>query len=250
MNLNKWKEAVVNLKLLDDENQKQGVGSALYIKDGAKKYLFTVKHAFIDENTGRFFTQLSRYEKLNEYKQLTAGDKIIKDIDFNDNSYVVYEDDIPSLDLAILSLNNPKTKEFDKNLVAAGYKPIELKEIIVKEPKEGDKVTLVGYPLIPLYVEDLRNIDASLPFCTFGFVSANHIDMKCFMADIFNFPGFSGCPAIYKDKVVGFVGGQASTPIVDKSKQEIGEVRHSMAYIKKSSHILKLFQEFKKSEPN
>ena len=125
----------------------------------------------------------------------------------------------PEVDLAVISLKDPRLQRFSDDLLNAGHEPIGLHDLADGPSSEGVELVSIGFPEATAVVgeQSLHPASAhwasravSLPVSSFGRVAMSHPALPFFWADISLYPGNSGGPVIEEDKLVGIVSSQAT----------------------------------------
>jgi len=213
-------------------------GSAIYVKDGSKRYLITAKHVLLDKALGLqkiyenktgianwsnnlesiYSAILIRTPLDYNLRSQKFNDKYVTNDNFNikpnDRPYIFIPDSTGD-DIAIVSLQEKNYNGLDKILQEDGYQPISV-DLISTSPKieVGDEVFTVGFPesisvtgiTSPIKNDNLR-IELVSPFTTFGRVAMNNNAFNSFYVDITIIYGNSGGPVILDNKLIGIISG-------------------------------------------
>jgi hypothetical protein len=282
MKLEEWKKAVVHLEAAADEatfeermaspllggRDLRFGGTALYVRDGEKRYLVTARHVLTDPEVaarglldlaardlsdeqqrkivdGWIFGVVFRVPGLDEFKSNpTATPEFLMDLGAGDPRTAPYSFSTQYIDLAVISFNGERsttTERFAADLDRAGYRAVPLEQVGDEPTAEGAEIFSVGFPATSVLGErDLHPAQAywaskvvSLPVFAFGRVAMLHSGLDSFWGDISIYPGSSGGPVVQDDRLVGIVSEQAS----------VEEVRVPYARITKARHIRTLIAE-------
>jgi hypothetical protein len=282
MKLEQWKQAVVHLEAAADEatfeeraaspllggRDLRFGGTALYVRDGEKRYLVTARHVLTDPEVaarslpdlaarglsdeqqrtiieGWIFGVVFRVPGLDEFKSNpTATPEFLMDLGAGDPRRAPYSFSSQYIDLAVISFNGPgstATGRFAADLDRAGYRPVPLEHVGDEPTAEGAEILSVGFPAASVLGEqDLHPAQAywaskfvSLPVFAFGRVAMLHSGLDSFWGDISTYPGAGGGPVVQDERLVGIVSAQAS----------VEDVRIPYARITKARHIRALIEE-------
>ena len=282
MKLEEWKQAVVHLEAAADEasfeeraaspllvgRELRFGGTALYVRDGEKRYLVTARHVLTDPEVaaralsdlaahglsdeqqreiidGWIFGVIFRVPGLDEFRSNpTATPEFLMDLGAGDHRTAPYSYAPHYIDLAVISFNglsSTATERFAADLDRAGYRAMPLEHVGDEPAAEGAEIFSVGFPAASVLGErDLHPAQAywaskfvSLPVFAFGRVAMLHPDLDSFWGDISTYPGVGGGPVVEDDRLVGIVSGQAS----------VEDVRIPYARITKARHIRALIEE-------
>lgn len=224
-------------------------GTALFIIHEKRRYLVTARHVIYDkhfadlefeeakkESEGASELERDRHlkskqEELNNKVfhtifRVPSIDELIKGQSVEESlsglatglsSWAPYTYSDPSLDLAIISLDQ-RNSGFAEELLSRGYIPIPSSDIADGPDQEGDELLAIGFPATSrLHQTNLSKEEAhwqsryhSLPISSFGRVAMVHNNIPFFWADISIYPGNSGGPVIASNRLVGIVSQQAT----------------------------------------
>lgn len=257
-------------------------GTALFISHNGKRYLLTARHVLFDEISAKgylnfeekavanypediknkrlqdarerslntIFNYIFRVPSLDEVfsgKKVTEQKSLIcLSAGLADSLPYVFSH--PDLDLAVISLDNYKTKDFADELEALGYNPISSDLIENGPTEEGADIFTVGFPgaTSRIGTSNLDSVSAhwasnyfSLPVFSWGRVSMLHTLLPFYWCDMSIYPGNSGGPVIENGRLVGVVSAQAVLPI-DVLPQIT--TRIPFAKIIKTSFVTKLIE--------
>lgn len=289
----KWKKAVVHLecvandltreireKLLSGQitqqqwgqfrkRENRSQGTAIFLKDGEKKYLVTAKHVVEDRSSGYPDYLCSLIFLVQRYGQPIENDpEIIMNINAGVTKMRPFVLSNDERDLAVISLNDSSTEDFCEFLIKQGYEPIDIAEIEnnSSELSEGDDVYAIGFPNTSLLQErELSQAEAhwqskfiSNPLFSFGKIAMN-TDLDFMWVDISIYPGNSGGPVIKDGKLIGIVSSQSiilgesitqsGNPVyVGDGEQVFSEIRIPFANVIKSHLILDLLEELNQKD--
>lgn len=282
MRLELWKQAVVHLEaaadeatfeermaspLLEGRDIRFG-GTALYVRDGEKRYLVTARHVLTDPEVaarglpdlaarglsdeqqrriidGWIFGVIFRVPGLDEFKaNPTATPEFLMNLGAGVPRMAPYSFSSQYIDLAVISFNgqsSTSTERFAADLDRAGYRAVPLEQVGDEPTAEGAEIFSVGFPGVSVLGErDLHPAQAywaskfvSLPVFAFGRVAMLHSGLDSFWGDISIYPGNSGGPVVQDGRLVGIVSEQAS----------VEDVRIPYARITKAKHIRALIEE-------
>lgn len=227
-------------------------GTALYVKDGSKKYLITAKHVLLDSALTRqkLYEQSHQLLKPGEsveaiYSRISIRTPIDYARNNNINNRAVYNYEHLSAklqpyillpdggdnDLAIISLQEKNYKLLDAILQQDGYQPIAIDKIFSDEDlSTGEDVYTIGFPE-NISVVGKVNLPASTqmyqlnqvvsPFTTFGKVSMSSAALNFFYAALPISFGNSGGPVIKDGKLVGIVSGINKYSILSDASKSV-----------------------------
>lgn len=235
-------------------------GTALYIADGARRYLVTARHVLFDENAANNYLKqtennLGNVPGISEHDIKYAEDTIFQIIfrvpslmEPDDHSFgarssmmnlragpidtLPYSFSSPNIDLAVISLTSadrPHVEGFDRFLQERGHVPIPYAHIGNEPSEEGADIFTVGYPADTALLKKrelhpaLTNWESSfvsIPTFAFGKVAMLHPALDYFGADMSIFSGNSGGPIVEKDRLVGVVLS-VSTSVIDGTEHRV-----------------------------
>jgi hypothetical protein len=208
-------------------------GSAVFLRDGVRRYLVTARHVLFDElNSKRsgepddltsIFPIIFRVPSFDEVRRFGEQALRLRHLmalgagPYGVSAYVFDHQN----DLAVISLDSfePQGVKFANQLEQHGYHPLPLEAVGDGPTSEGAEVFTVGFPdavslLCRLPIDSgtaaWASDAVSLPTFSFGRVGMSHPDLPFFWADMTIFPGNSGGPVVEEDRLVGIVTNQPS----------------------------------------
>lgn len=240
-------------------------GTAIFLKYDNSYYLITAKHVVFDDS---LYTTLEKIEHKEEnyYKSIFSKIILIPSAD-NWNNYLKSPPLLmnlgsgglggqpylfsENLDLAVINLDYPgKGPLFVKRLLELGYEPISISDINFKDSLEvGNEILCLGFPapmsrilnFNPISLEEREFISdyASLPVASFGKIAQYHKAKTQFLGDVSIYPGNSGGPVIFKNKLVGIISAQPVIPVDSKNSDYSASivVRIPFGYFEKAGPL-------------
>ena len=213
-------------------------GTAVYVKDGNRKYLITAKHVLLDS----VLTKEKLYDKAHQllkpgesveaiYNRISVRTPIdyARNNSINNRAVYNYEHVTSKLqpyvllpdksdnDLAIISLQEKNYKLLDDILQQDGYQPIPVDKILSGEDLSvGEDIYTIGFPEnisvvgkvdVPSNAPMYQLNQVVSPFTTFGKVSMSSTSLNFFYAAVPISFGNSGGPVIKDGHLVGIVSG-------------------------------------------
>jgi hypothetical protein len=211
-------------------------GSAIYITENGNEYLVTAKHVIYDSvmtNQVKFNQQnnpqtknwnpevpFDRVSIKTPYEAALKGKQMNEALSLSiyDTSIRPYIFSNDAEDIAIISLQSFLTDTLKTLLRDVGYLPLPISKIDSEiNISIGDDVYAIGYPAIsrigefridpPGFVRH-QLPDIVLPITCFGRIAMIHPTLDFFVADIDAYPGNSGGPIVFENRIVGIVSKQ------------------------------------------
>jgi hypothetical protein len=213
-------------------------GTAVYVKDGNRKYLITAKHVLLDSALTRqkIYEQAHQLLKPGEsveaiYSRISIRTPIeyARNNSINNRAVYNYEHvssrlqpyvllpDQSDNDIAVISLQEKNYKLLDEILQQDGYQPIPIDKI--NSPQDvnvGEDIYTIGFPEnisvvgkvnLPSKTQMFQLNQIVSPFTTFGKVSMSSASLNFFYAAVPISFGNSGGPVIKDGRLVGIVSG-------------------------------------------
>jgi S1-C subfamily serine protease len=207
-----WNELIAKREL-EEEAQR-----ALSFPEHMRQGLIT---SALERAQNVIFNIIFRVPSLDEVLAKPAYRRFLMNLGAGASSTVPYTFSDPSLDLALISLDQRDTR-FADELTAGGFVPIPSDNIADGPDEEGQEVFTIGFPSTTALLGQISQHPAqsnwssshfSLPVSSFGRVSMLHGALPFFWADMSIYPGNSGGPVVANDLLVGIVSAQALLPI-------------------------------------
>ena len=213
-------------------------GTAVYVKDGNRRYLITAKHVLLDsaltrqkmyeqaqhllkhgENAEAIYSRISVRTPIDYASHNSINNRAVynyEHLSANLQPYILLPDSADN-DLAIISLQEKNYKLLDAILQQDGYQPIAIDKVFAAEDLSvGEDIYTIGFPE-NISVVGKVNVPASTPmyqlnqvvssFTTFGKVSMSSTSLNFFYAALPISFGNSGGPVIKDGHLVGIVSG-------------------------------------------
>jgi len=227
-------------------------GTAVYVKDGNRRYLITAKHVLLDSALTRekLYQQAHQLLKRGEsieaiYSRISVRTPIDYARNNNINNRAVYNYDhvtsklqpyvlLPDQsdnDLAIISLQEKNYKLLDNILQQDGYQPIPIDKVLSGEDLDvGEDIYTIGFPEnisvvgkvdLPNSTQMYQLNQVVSPFTTFGKVSMSSSALNFFYAAVPISFGNSGGPVIKDGRLVGIVSGINKYSILSDASKSV-----------------------------
>jgi len=227
-------------------------GTAVYVKDGNRKYLITAKHVLLDSVLTRekIYEQAHRLLKPGEsveaiYSRISVRTPIeyARNNSINNRAVYNYEHVTTKLqpyvllpdqsdnDLAIISLQEKNYKLLDDILQQDGYQPIPVDKIFSNDDlSAGEDIYTIGFPEnisvvgkvdVPSNAPMYQLNQVVSPFTTFGKVSMSSTSLNFFYAAVPISFGNSGGPVIKDGHLVGIVSGINKYSILSDASKSV-----------------------------
>lgn len=155
----------------------------------------------------------------------------------------------PSLDLGIVGVPvGLQGQHFIRQLLSEGYEPITIDDIGEGNLLEGSEIFTIGFPRASYMLEldsgnkTWESSGVSEPLASFGHVGLSHPLLPFFWADMSVYPGNSGGPIIFENKLAGIVSANA---VIETEGDDPRGMRIPFAKIVKAQYFEGLLEKFR-----
>jgi len=260
-----------------------GTGTAIYIRNGGRKYLITAKHVLTDLVlvSQKIFENNNSINKWDTLEAIYPRISIRTPYEFfmehkGFNNFAVFNNslakgpkpyffisDSTGDGIGVISLQEKNYKILDTLLQRNGYSPIPIETIITNENiKPLDEIYAIGFPEMVSVAGRVsfqqaqvlnQSTDIVTPFIVKGTVAMYEQNIQHYYVDLTITPGNSGSPIIKNGKLIGIVSGINKYRIIDDNNkadnQNLFGIGHLVNIIN-TTQLIKSLEMYKLEEEN